>query len=344
MLIANRYEPTGVMAWGGMAEVHTCVDHHLSRNAMLKRVKKPEDFHRLSDELKSLLKVRSVHVVELLDIVEYDYAGATEKGLILEFIDGQDLSEGGFTFGADYLFALWQIASGISDIHSHNVIHRDIKPANVRRTLSGVLKIIDFGLARELHVDDKTKSVIGSFGYIAPELTGSGEKKFTKAVDVYAFGATAIGLIRPTAQQRGPLNAALVEDVLAAADLDLRNIIAQCLSATPDARPAISTVRDLLKRKLLRDKHRAYVTINGALTEVNAKGRVGTIKAGTNAIQIEYDGYDFTVKSVSGSVVVNNRAISVGDTMNSSCLLTFGDPSGTRAFVPFDVSNPEISA
>lgn len=59
MLIANRYEPTGAMAWGGMAEVHTCEDKHLKRHVVLKRVKKAKDFSRLEDELKSLLRVRT---------------------------------------------------------------------------------------------------------------------------------------------------------------------------------------------------------------------------------------------------------------------------------------------
>lgn len=344
MLIADRYEPTGKKTWGGMAEVHTCTDNHLKRNVMLKRVKKQEDFLRLRDELKSLLKVRSSHVVELLDIVEYDYLGTVENGLILEHIDGEDLSEGSLTYGNEYLYILWQVAAGLCDIHDNGVIHRDIKPQNVRKSVTGTLKIIDFGLAREADIDDKTKSIIGSFGYMAPELAVTGHKRFTKAVDVYAFGATAISLLLPVAQQRGPLNVQSVDAVLAAADSDVRAIIGQCVATDPADRPEMLVVRDLLQRKLLRDRHRAWINVNGRLTEVNATARQGTITAGSNLITIEYDSQDFKVKATSGSVTINNRPVVAGMLVNSSCLITFGSAGGTRAFVTFDVSNPEISA
>jgi len=326
-----------------MAEVHTCTDHHLKRKVALKRVKSPKDFNRLEDELKSLLKVRSPHVVELLDIVEYEYIGAQEKGLILEFIEGKDLSEGSFSYGKDYLKALWQISSGIAEIHQRDIIHRDIKPANVREDINGVMKIIDFGLSREKDVDDKTKSVIGSFGYIAPELTVDGEKAITKAADVYAFGATAVSLIVPVMQQSGPLTKKMVRDVLQTADSDLQDMIASCVSKDPSDRPAMSDVRELLLRKLLRNRRRGWINVNGKITEVNSKAKIGTITSGNSSIQIEYDGYDFSVKSVQGSVTVNNRTVAPGTLLKSSCLITFGIYGGNRAFVTFDVSSPEIS-
>ena len=84
MKIADRYEPTGNAHWGGMAEVHECTDHHLGRLVMLKRVKKRADLNRLLDEKKALMLVRSKHVVELMDVVSYDYGGQRESGLILE--------------------------------------------------------------------------------------------------------------------------------------------------------------------------------------------------------------------------------------------------------------------
>ena len=343
MLIANRYEPTGAMAWGGMAEVHTCEDKHLKRHVVLKRVKKAKDFSRLEDELKSLLKVRSPHVVELLDIVQYDYMGNTEKGLILEYIDGKDLSEGSFVYGLNYLKTLWQIASGISDIHERNIIHRDIKPANVRRDSNDVLKIIDFGLSREKDIDDKTKSIIGSYGYMAPELLGSGEINITKAADVYAFGVTALSLILPVAKHDGPFSQKFVDKVIAGADEDLRQLIFASVSVNPSSRPDISEVRDLLLKKLLKNRRRGWINVNGKITEVNASSNTGTIRSGNSEIKVEYDGYDFIVRNVSGSVTVNNSAISAGLKLESSCLITFGMVGGSRGFVTFDVSSPEVS-
>lgn len=344
MLIANRYEPTGAMAWGGMAEVHTCTDHHLQRKVVLKRVKKPKDYHRLLDELKALLKMRSVHVVELLDIVEYEYLGVIEKGLVLEFIEGQDLAEGSLSYSIEYLRYLWQIAAGIADIHASNIIHRDIKPGNIRKSSGDVLKIIDFGLSREFELDDTTKSIIGSFGYLAPELSGPGDKKITQAADVYAFGATAASLLVPVAQQQGTMSPNLMRTILSTADTELLEILASCVDSDPNKRPAISEVRDVLQRRLLRRKHRAWISVNDNLTEINDSARSGNIKAGSNSIKIDYDGQDFIVNAITGTVLMNNRAIPVGFKINNSCLLTFGTQATGRAFATFDVSNPEISA
>jgi eukaryotic-like serine/threonine-protein kinase len=103
VLIADRYEPTGNASWGGMGEVHECFDKHLSRMVMLKRVKRLSDFRRLMDEKKTLLLLRSKHVVELLDVVEFNYLGTNEHGLVLEQVVGSDLSENSLQKAMDAL-------------------------------------------------------------------------------------------------------------------------------------------------------------------------------------------------------------------------------------------------
>lgn len=131
MLIAGRYEPTGVAAWGEMAEAHRLIDTHLSREIILKRLRNPADARRLIDEKKALLRLRSKHVVQLFDIVQYDYNGTQEIGLILEFIEGKDLRPRSYEPDETYLRVLWQVASGLADIHEAGVIHRDIKPGDI---------------------------------------------------------------------------------------------------------------------------------------------------------------------------------------------------------------------
>jgi len=166
-LIANRYMPTGNAAWGGMAEVHECDDQNLFRKVMLKRVPKTADLPRLLDEQKALLKLRSRHVVQLLDVVTFKHNGNDIRCLVLEHIAGTDLDQIKFAPNEDFQKTLWQIACGVSDIHRAGVIHRDIKPNNIRRDANGVIKIFDFGLAREVGKDDKTKSITGTAGFPA---------------------------------------------------------------------------------------------------------------------------------------------------------------------------------
>jgi eukaryotic-like serine/threonine-protein kinase len=108
-LIANRYEPTGNATWGGMGELNECEDKNLARKVMLKRVFKPSDFSRLLDEQKALIKLRSKHVVQLLDVVTFRWKTTDITCLVLEFIDGTDLDQLSFEPDAGFHKLLWQI-------------------------------------------------------------------------------------------------------------------------------------------------------------------------------------------------------------------------------------------
>ena len=347
VLIANRYEPTGNASWGGMGEVHECWDHHLSRNVMLKRVKRLSDFRRLMDEKKALLLLRSKHVIELIDAVEFDYLGTNEQGLILEQVVGSDLAENTLDRDDNFWRTLWQIADGISDIHSAGVIHRDIKPCNIRIDSSRVVKIPDFGLSRQTGKDDKTRSVAGTLGYMAPELIGTRTIAFTSAIDVYAFGITAITLLNNSdairlARKTYRLKAE--ELIPLFLDAALAETVARCVSHDPVTRPSMQEVRDLLARRLLKGRHRACVVQGGSTYELNAKTPSIKLKTSVGSITIKYDGFAFKVDQVTGDVFVNNQPAAQGKEMPAACVLTFGRDTGLRAFSTFDVSRPEVVA
>jgi len=142
MKIADRYEPTGATSAGGMGEIIECIDLHLQRRVIIKRLQADIEARRLLDEQRALAKVRSKHVVQLYDIVELTDRRKTEKAIVLEFIEGNNLGINSFKPDRDYLKVLWQIAGGLKDIHAAGVIHRDIKPDNIRIDVEGVVKII----------------------------------------------------------------------------------------------------------------------------------------------------------------------------------------------------------
>jgi len=350
-LIADRYEPTGVSASGGMGDIHRCIDNHLDREVVIKVLKPGHGVERLIDEQKALVKLRSKHVVQLLDVLVLVETKAQEICLVLEFIDGKDLAERQFLPDEEYLRTLWQIASGLTDIHAAEVIHRDIKPNNMRLDREGVVKILDFGLAREVGKDDKTRSIIGTLGYMAPELRGDETISFSPAVDVYSFGVSALTLLDrdlPEAIAR-QWPKSLSDGAIAAHVPELQHEIADvieaCLAHDHTQRPKMCEVRDVLAQFLVRDRHRARMIMGNTVYELHSGNRNVKLKSAIGMLHVHYDGLGFRVRDINGEVFVNNGPALKGQEMPPACVITFGSPERTsRAFLTFDVSNPEVLA
>lgn len=348
MKIASRYEPTGGEAAGGMGEIIECIDTHLQRRVMIKRLQAGIEERRLLDEQRALAKLRSKHVVQLFDIIEIRDRGKPEIAIVLEHIEGQNLEANSFKAGQLYLKVLWQIACGLMDIHETGIIHRDIKPNNIRVDKEGIVKIIDFGLARSRE-DAKTRSIIGTPVFMAPELWGEKTVSFNTAIDVYAFGATSLALLNketprelasfppqaiPLAQLRPYLPHLQPEIVLA---------IHRCLNVDPTKRPRMSEIQTLLAKHLLENQHRALVVMDGTAHLLNEKNRKINLNAGAvGSLTIEYDGFEFQVSHAAGAVFLNNTQATPGRFVPGCCVITFGGAGQNRRFVTFDVSNPEV--
>lgn len=252
MMIANRYEPTGNVAAGGMGEIIECTDTHLRRRVIIKRLQTGIEQRRLVDEQKALAKLRSKHVVQLFDIVELTDRGFLERAIVLEFIDGDNLDVGKLNSDLLYVKILWQLACGLRDIHGANIIHRDIKPSNIRLDKEGVIKIIDFGLARTAGLEAKTRSIIGTPVFMAPELWGTATVSFSKSIDTYAFGVTALALLSssvPTGLAKEPpqpIGRTTLNPIIGALAADVGDIIFNCLNPNPSMRPDMEVVQGCL--------------------------------------------------------------------------------------------------
>lgn len=104
------------------------------------------------------------------------------------------------------LFA--QVAQGLHYAHERGVIHRDIKPGNILVTEEGCAIVADFGLAKQLRVNQagsfalpsitETGTIVGTLGYLAPEQAGLGLGDITRAVDIYGVGATLYRVLTGT--------------------------------------------------------------------------------------------------------------------------------------------------
>ncbi|OBV41603.1 serine/threonine-protein kinase [Janthinobacterium psychrotolerans] len=347
MNLPDRYTSTGVSTSGGMGDISVCLDTHLSRKVIIKTLKSGQDDRRLIDERKALLKLRSKHVVQLFDLVESNDA-SPQKALVLEFIEGKDLGPAEYSSGIDHLNVIWQISCGLLAIHNEQIIHRDIKPNNVRIDNDGVVKILDFGLARSVGKDANTRSAIGTPGFMAPELWKSTNVSFDQSIDVYAFAATALSLVHndlPDELENWPplpIARGALKPLLPNTPSDVVNLLEACLNRLPQDRPSIAIIETTIRKHLLKGRHRALLTLGSSTHEINAKSRSATVTSGTRgSIGIKYDGLIFTVTSSSGSVTINNAPFSLGDELPACCVITFGNQN-PRSFVTFDVSNPEV--
>lgn len=351
MLICDRYEATGGMHQGGMSQAHQCVDTRLNRKVILKTLQNQREIKRLDDEKKALLKIRSNHVVQLLDVISFESMGRDVACLVLEYIDGVDLQEGLYEISQEYLSVLWQIAKGLSEIHEAGVIHRDIKPNNVRKDNEGVIKIIDFGLSREAGLDNKTNSAIGFIPYMAPELLHP-PVSFSTATDVYSFAVLALAIVKkglPSClNSMAPKSRPnLVTEHLGSIDSVLNDTLQACLSANPDNRPSMTDVVLALERVLLRNLHKARMVIGEKMSELSAskpsaKPRIFAGQKTLSQLSIKYDGNDFIVEDVIGTVKINNTAVHKGMLLPMSCVLAFEGGSKSFHYATFDVSSPEF--
>ncbi|MBP3983767.1 serine/threonine protein kinase [Pseudoxanthomonas helianthi] len=348
-MFPTRYEVIEGPLNGGMGSVYKCKDVTLARFVAIKVLQNVADERRMADEIDALLKLRSKHVVQVYDLVPVE-AG---RAVVQEFIEGNDLwrRDGHPVSVAQKYRCLWQIASGIADIHDAGVIHRDIKPNNMKIDPEGVIKIFDFGLARNNGVNASTLGFIGTYGFAAPELF-DGRVAFTPAVDTYAFGATAIHLIagqlpedmrRPMPPQALPVG--FFERLNSGLSGDVVRLLEACMHMDPSRRPLMASVRDELAKHLLFDKHQALAVHKGHPYYLNKDNR--TVSArwdGVGSVRITYDGMKFFVEEVEGEVFINYMPATANQLLPESCVLALGASTrgNMRMYITFDLSRPEV--
>lgn len=122
----------------------------------------------------------------------------------------------------------------------------------------------------------------------------------------------------------------------------IADILDRCIACDPQERPKMEEVLELISKYLLFGKHRALVIANSkpyTLDKVDQTIRVGGTQSG---LLIKYDGLDFIIEGVLGTVLVNNSLLSEGSILPKSCVFTIRQENSAPQFVTFDVSNPEV--
>ena len=188
-----RYELIQELGRGAMGIVYKAKDHELDEVVALKILpdsisNNPEAVKRFRIEARSARRLSHPHIVRIHDIGEEQ----GRKFISMEFVEGTDLKA---KFRAEgppplALLAQWcqDIGSALAYAHRMGIVHRDIKPANIMITKQGVLKVADFGIAKNMGAADATMTgaVMGTPLYMSPEQV-RGESIDHRA-DIYSFG------------------------------------------------------------------------------------------------------------------------------------------------------------
>jgi eukaryotic-like serine/threonine-protein kinase len=341
---------SGTVLAGGQGEVFVCTDTNLNRQVAIKFLKDFSDVAILRNEISSLRSVESKHVVQIYDLIGDSHI----LGLVQEYIPGDDLwdiSEQITTLD-HYLKVLYQVASGITDIHASGKIHRDIKPNNMKLDAEGIVKIFDFGLSCDQYPDPRTKMGRGTHAFRPPELYATSPITFSEQVDTYAFGATAWVLgtggvpdpLREIPPQRTTPAPSFSSHPLGLPG-EIVHLLDQTLSVTPADRPSMKDVRDALARRLLHGQHQGCLMYSGTTyrLSVAAKGTKISVPDKGSA-SIRYDGISFRIVELGGDVSVNGIPATLGQELPGSSVLIIGSLSAAafRNFITFDISHPEV--
>lgn len=268
------FEVLSTLGAGGMGEVYLARDTELQRDVAIKALpdsvaQDPDRVRRFEREARLLASINHPNIGSIF--------GLERKGdrlfLVLELVGGDTLDErlaAGSMSLREVLEIFKQIAQALEAAHARGIIHRDLKPANVKITPEGLVKVLDFGLAKpflepKAVQGSKTKTapshvtgdgqVLGTPAYMSPE-QARGET-LDKRTDIWSFGCCLFEAL----SGRHPFPGKTISEMLASV------LTAEpAFAALPRAVPR--RLRELLRRCLRKDVKRRLHDIGDARLEI----------------------------------------------------------------------------
>ncbi len=270
------YEVHARIGAGGMGEVYRARDTKLRRDVAIKILpphftSDPERLARFEREARMLASLNHPHIGAIYGLEDADGV----RALVLELVDGETLADRiarGPIPLHDTLSIARQIADALEAAHEKGIIHRDLKPANIKITPDGVVKVLDFGLAKAASADaatvDMTQSptitvggtregvILGTAAYMSPEQAKG--RPADRRADVWAFGIVLYEMLTGRPAFAGDTISEVIAKVIE------REPDCSALSASTPPR-----LRELLRRCAKKDPKTRLQAIGDARVQID---------------------------------------------------------------------------
>ena len=265
---------------GGMGEVYRARDQKLGRDVAIKMLPRavaldPDRLARFEREARVLASLNHPHIAAIYGLEESDGV----RGLVLELVEGETLANR-LTRGPIPVKNALEIAKEIADAldaaHEAGVVHRDLKPSNIKITPDGVVKVLDFGLAKAIdpatgvgpsgsdainaptipHHSTEAGIILGTAAYMSPEQAAG--KPVDKRTDLWALGVIVMEMLTARPVFAGET---------------VSHVMAAVLTSEPDwtMLPADTppVIRRMLRRCLEKDRKRRLDSAATARFEID---------------------------------------------------------------------------
>lgn len=254
---------------GGMGVVYKAVDSRLERAAAIKvlpaaALASADRQKRFIQEAKTASSLNHPNIVTIYDINTQEVEGQPVQYIAMEYVAGETLDKligrKGLRVREALKYAI-QIADALSAAHAAGIVHRDLKPSNVMVTPQGLVKILDFGLAKltgpldtdayaetvhaEASPHTEEGTVLGTVAYMSPEQADG--RRLDPRSDIFSLGSVLYEMITgrqafPGASKLSSLSAVLYKDPQPVSQTvpdihpELERIINRCLKKEPERR------------------------------------------------------------------------------------------------------------
>ena len=217
--LLGRFEILGPIGAGGMGDVYAARDPRLHRTVAIK-VCREEFSERFEREARAVAALNHPNICTLHDI--------GQNYLVMELVEGATLSDRiatGPIPPTDAIPIARQVAEALKAAHDHRIVHRDLKPSNIKITPAGIVKVLDFGLART--VEDLPAAnavtitgsprtvdglVVGTVAYMSPEQAEG--LPVEQRTDLWSFGIVLYQMLSRRTPFEGGTTQRTIVDIL----------------------------------------------------------------------------------------------------------------------------------